>query len=162
MSMREEAGMMQRADLHLVSADEAELISRIAELDKRSVGADAWSAETLAEECRRDGGYVLACTDENGALAGFAVFSSVLDEGCLNSIAVSEAYRRQGIGRLIIGKMTEIFAESGIKTISLEVRESNTAAVTLYERCGFHKAGIRRNFYREPKENAIIYLKGLS
>ena len=111
MSMREEAGMMQRADLHLVSADEAELISRIAELDKRSVGADAWSAETLAEECSRDGGYVLACTDENGALAGFAVFSSVLDEGCLNSIAVSEAYRRQGIGRLIIGKMTEIFAD---------------------------------------------------
>ena len=86
----------------------------------------------------------------------------MLDEGCLNSIAVSEAYRRQGIGRLIIGKMTEIFAESGIKTISLEVRESNTAAVTLYERCGFQKAGIRRDFYREPKENAIIYLKGLS
>ena len=162
MSMREEAGMMQRADLHLVSADESALISEIAELDRRSVGADAWSAETLAEECERDGGYVLAYTDENGALAGFAVFSSVLDEGCLNSIAVSETCRRRGAGTKIIEKMTEILAEKGVKTISLEVRESNTAAVTLYERCGFQRAGIRRNFYREPKENAVIYLKGLS
>lgn len=160
--MKEEAGMMQRADLHLVSVDETELITQMAELDARSVGADAWSAGTLAEECMRDGGYVLACTDENGVLAGFAVFSSVLDEGCLNSIAVSEGQRRQGIGRLLIEKMAEILYRKGVKTVSLEVRESNTAAVTLYERCGFHKAGIRRGFYREPKENAIIYLKGLS
>lgn len=150
--------MMQRADFRLVRPDETALIREIAALDRLSVGADAWSEDSLSEECGRDGGFVLACLTSNSELCGFAVFSAVLDEGCLNSIAVSEGFRRQHIGEGLISKMFEILRKQGVKTVSLEVRESNAAARGLYEKSGFSCQGVRKNFYREPRENAAIYL----
>lgn len=150
--------MMQRVEFRLVRPDETAVIREIAELDRLSVGADAWSEKSLAEECGRDGGFVLACLTETGELCGFAVFSAVSDEGCLNSIAVGERFRRQHIGERLILEMTEILRENGVKMLSLEVRESNLAARGLYEKSGFSCRGIRKNFYREPRENAAIYL----
>lgn len=151
--------MMQRVEFRLVRPDENALIREIAALDRLSVGADAWSEDTLSEECGRDGGFVLACLRSNGELCGFAVFSAVLDEGCLNSIAVSEGFRRQHIGEGLISEMFEILRKQGVKTVSLEVRESNAAARGLYEKSGFSCQGVRKNFYREPRENAAIYTK---
>lgn len=155
----EEAGMMQRVEFRLVRPDENALIREIAALDRLSVGADAWSEDTLSEECGRDGGFVLACLTDKAELCGFAVFSAVLDEGCLNSIAVCERFRRQHIGEGLISEMTEILRKQGVKTVSLEVRESNAAARGLYEKSGFSCQGVRKNFYREPRENAVIYTK---
>lgn len=154
----EEVGMMQRVEFRLVRPEETALIREIAALDRLSVGADAWSEDTLAEECGRDGGFVLACLTANLELCGFAVFSAVLDEGCLNSIAVGERFRRQHIGERLISEMVEILRSRGVKMISLEVRESNAAARGLYEKSGFSCQGVRKNFYREPRENAAIYL----
>lgn len=154
----EEAGMMQRVEFRLVRPEENALIRDIAALDRLSVGADAWSEDSLAEECGRDGGFVLACLTENAELCGFTVFSAVLDEGCLNSIAVGERFRRQHIGEGLISEMMEILRSRGVKTVSLEVRESNAAARGLYEKSGFSFRGVRKNFYREPRENAAIYL----
>lgn len=153
----EEAGMMQRVEFRLVRPEEAALIREIAALDRLSVGADAWSEDSLSEECGRDGGFVLACLRSNGELCGFAVFSAVLDEGCLNSIAVGERFRRQHIGEGLISEMVEILRSRGVQTVSLEVRESNAAARGLYEKAGFSCQGVRKNFYREPRENAAIY-----
>ncbi|MBP0964321.1 MAG: ribosomal protein S18-alanine N-acetyltransferase [Oscillospiraceae bacterium] len=150
--------MMQRVEFRLVRPEETALIREVAALDRLSVGADAWSEDTLSEECGRDGGFVLACLTENAELCGFAVFSTVLDEGCLNSIAVGEGFRRQHIGEGLISEMTEILRSRGVKMISLEVRESNAAARGLYEKSGFTCRGVRKNFYRGPKENAAIYL----
>ena len=150
--------MMQRVEFRLVRPEETALIREIAALDRLSVGADAWSEDTLSEECGRDGGFVLACLTANHELCGFAVFSAVLDEGCLNSIAVGERFRRQHIGERLISEMVEILRSRGVKMISLEVRESNAAARGLYEKSGFTCRGIRKNFYREPRENAAIYL----
>lgn len=155
----EEAGMMQRVEFRLVRPDENALIREIAALDRLSVGADAWSEDTLSEECGRDGGFVLACLTPNSEICGFAVFSAVLDEGCINSIAVSEGFRRQHIGEGLISEMFEILRKQGVKTVSLEVRESNAAARGLYEKSGFSCQGVRKNFYREPRENAAIYTK---
>ena len=155
----EEAGMMQRVEFRLVRPHEKVLIREIAALDRLSVGADAWSEDTLSEECGRDGGFVLACLTPNSEICGFAVFSAVLDEGCLNSIAVSEGFRRQHIGEGLISEMFEILRKQGVKTVSLEVRESNAAARGLYEKSGFSCQGVRKNFYREPRENAAIYTK---
>ncbi len=150
--------MMQRVEFRLVRPEETALIRDIAALDRLSVGADAWSEDSLSEECGRDGGYVLACLTPNAELCGFAVFSAVLDEGCLNSIAVCERFRRQHIGEGLISEMIEILRKQGVKTVSLEVRESNAAARGLYEKSGFTCRGGRKNFYREPRENAAIYL----
>lgn len=149
--------MMQRVEFRLVRPEETALIREIAALDRLSVGADAWSEDTLSEECGRDGGFVLACLTPNAELCGFAVFSAVLDEGCLNSIAVCEGFRRQHIGEGLISEMFEILRKQGVKTVSLEVRESNAAARGLYEKAGFSCQGVRKNFYREPRENAVIY-----
>lgn len=151
--------MMQRVEFRLVRPDENALIREIAALDRLSVGADAWSEDTLSEECGRDGGFVLACLTPNSEICGFAVFSAVLDEGCINSIAVSEGFRRQHIGEGLISEMFEILRKQGVKTVSLEVRESNAAARGLYEKSGFSCQGVRKNFYREPRENAAIYTK---
>ena len=81
---------------------------------------------------------------------------TVLDEGQITNIAVDPAYRRRGYGSMIVGALIKHSKDNGIENISLEVRESNLAAIALYDSLGFEARGIRKNFYRSPAENAKV------
>ena len=93
-----------------------------------------------------DGGHVLA----------YGGMMTVLDEGQITNIAVDPEHRRRGYGGMIVGALIEFAAANGIENISLEVRESNVAAIALYTSFGFEGRGVRKNFYRSPAENAIV------
>lgn len=102
---------------------------------------------------------IFVVAEEQGEIAGYCGMYTSFQEGEIVNVAVAEKYRRQGVA----GRMLEfLFFESLKKEVSsffLEVRESNTAAIGLYECFGFRQIGLRKNFYEKPREHALIMWK---
>lgn len=94
-------------------------------------------------------------------VAGYAAVFCAADEGNLVSIGVRPEYREMGIARELLDICYEMASARGVTSIFLEVRESNEAAIGLYETEGFEKTGKRPGFYREPTEDALLYRKQL-
>lgn len=92
-------------------------------------------------------------------VVGFAGMQQVLDEGYITNIAVAESCRRKGLGRAMLGALIDHCRESGASFLTLEVRQSNAPAIALYESMGFLPEGRRKNFYRQPTEDAILMTK---
>lgn len=124
----------------------------MAEIEKECI-PDPWSLRSFESEYGRDGAIFLTA-EENGEVCGFITASRVLDEVSIFNVAVTEKYRRRGIAQALMEKLAEISADSAF--ITLEVRESNNAARRLYEKLGYKEVGIRKNFYADPTENAIL------
>ena len=94
--------------------------------------------------------------DASGALAAYCACWMVFDELHINSLAVEEALRRRGIARRLLQHVLADARRSGAKSATLEVRQSNHAARRLYEGLGFHVEGVRRDYYQDPREDALI------
>ena len=122
--------------------------------------ADPWTREGLREELDNPCACFLTAVDETGTAAGYIGCHTVLDEGYIANVAVSPAFRRQGIGRMLV---QELLARSeALAFVTLEVRASNAPAIALYTGCGFVPVGTRKNFYSHPAEDALLmtaYLK---
>ena len=117
-----------------------------------------WSEKSFSDEAEnRLAKYFVAM--ENGKILGYGGIWLVADEGQITNIAVLPEYRGRGIASKLLKKLIE-YAEG--KSIVLEVRESNLAAISLYEKHGFKNVGVRKNFYHSPVENAIIMIRGES
>ena len=125
-----------------------------AETEAVSLGAEGWTADSIRETLALNGHYFAAY--KNGNFAGHGGYTSVLDEGYITNIAVSPKFRRQGIGFKITEALIENAKSLKLSFLSLEVRESNTAAISLYKKLDFSVEGRRKNFYNDPKEDAII------
>ena len=93
---------------------------------------------------------------KEGALIGYVIFYYVLDEGEIARIAVSPFHRRQGVAEEIFYGLLRFCAEKEIERILLDVRKSNDAAIAFYRKSGFSEDGIRKKFYDNPKEDAIL------
>ena len=129
----------------------------LSELDRKCFGAEGWSPAAFEEGAKRDGGIVLAafCGEKlTGLFAGF----TAADTGEILSLAVEEDCRGQGIAKALLSEFMSLIPDE-VTTIALEVRQSNAAAISLYNSFGFIKEGIRRRFYRDPVEDADIMVK---
>jgi ribosomal-protein-alanine N-acetyltransferase len=80
----------------------------------------------------------------------------VFDELHLNSVAVDDRWRRQGAARLLLRHVLAEAAAAGARSATLEVRRSNTAALALYDALGFKVEAVRRDYYQDPREDALI------
>ena len=118
-----------------------------------------WSRESLALLCGEGAVGFAAIDKESGDVLAYGGMLTVLDEGQITNIATHPDARRQGLGERVTRALVEYGENNGISFFSLEVRESNFAAIALYEKLGFKKAGIRKNFYKLPVENAVIMIK---
>lgn len=96
---------------------------------------------------------------ESDVLAGYYAAGQVADEGELMSICVLPEFRGRGFGKMLLNHMEETLKQLGSVQIFLEVRESNRSARNLYSSSGFKEMGIRRNYYSNNGENAIIMMK---
>ena len=94
--------------------------------------------------------------EEEGKLVGYCGIVTVLYEGDIVKVAVSGKYQRRGVGRRLLQGTMEKMREKGVRVFHLEVRESNQAAVGLYEKLGFVRDGTRKNYYENPVEDAIL------
>ena len=136
-----------------------EHLEGVAELE-RLCFAEPWSAKAL-ELLLGEGAFALVCIEERNVLA-YGGMLSVLDEGQITNVAVHPDHRRRGLGRRVLQAMLDEAARRGLREVSLEVRASNLAAITLYEKTGFACVGRRRNFYKHPTEDALVMLRGRS
>ncbi|MBQ8967054.1 ribosomal protein S18-alanine N-acetyltransferase [Ruminococcus sp.] len=133
----------------------AENTAAAAELSAKCL-KEAWSESTLAAQLKNPHDHtVIAYAD--GVAAGFLSVWCVAGEAEINNICVLPEYRRQGIAKTMLAHAAQELTEAGRWV--LEVRESNAAAIALYESLGFQKAGLRKNFYDSPTENALIMAK---
>lgn len=133
------------------------VFDNLSALDKICVGADGWSAQDFLDEAAKEGGIVLAALDGDriiGAVAGF----TASDTGEILTVATAPEYRHKGIARKLLTEFFSLIPDE-TETIALEVRQSNTAAIALYESFGFEKAGVRKRFYCDPVEDADIMVK---
>ena len=116
------------------------------------------SKEDLIEQLKNSTNVFFAATENNSAL-GYIGMSVVIDEGYFYNLAVDENYRQQGVGTALINALTEYGKANNFRLISLEVRESNQKAISLYSKSGFVNVGVRKNYYSAPKENAVLMTK---
>ena len=122
--------------------------------------AEPWSEEGILEAYRLGTKFFVAETDNK--LIGYIGIKAVIDEGYITNIAVFPQYRRKGVASALLNKVFAFAKEKRLSFASLEVRPSNTAAVSLYEKTGFKKEGRRKDFYRLPREDALIMTKRFS
>ncbi|MBQ6181820.1 MAG: ribosomal protein S18-alanine N-acetyltransferase [Ruminococcus sp.] len=136
-----------------------DIFDQLSALDKLCVGAEGWSAESFRSEAEKDNGHVLYIMDGQCVIALLSGYHAV-GEGDITSVAVHPDYRRRGLAESLI-KEFERSLPADTESIFLEVRESNAPAIALYEKCGFIRLAVRRNFYDSPRENAVVMEKKL-
>ncbi|MCK5757651.1 MAG: ribosomal protein S18-alanine N-acetyltransferase [Clostridiales bacterium] len=128
---------------------------------EESVFPVPWSYESIAQDvCEHEiAVYIVGlCKDE---VVSYAGLWHVLEESHVTNIAVKKGYRKRGIGKKTINILLDAARKLDVKTVTLEVRESNIAAIGLYEKVGFFKAGRRKKYYTDNFEDAIIMNKVL-
>ena len=117
-----------------------------------------WTKEGFFTFLTRDDAMFLV-VEEKEQILGYCGLLMVLDEGDVLNVAVRKDRQREGIGNFLMESMMRLAAERGINIIHLEVRKGNETAVRLYERLGFKKDGIRKGYYTDPVEDAILMTK---
>ena len=127
----------------------------IAELEKDCF-SHPWSEAAVLESHQNNTLFLLF--EEEGRLLGYAGMQTVLSEGNITNVAVTASARKKGVGSALIDALIVYAKEHGISLIALEVRESNLAAKRLYEKKGFSAVGIRKRFYSDPTEDAVIMI----
>ena len=132
-------------------------VPQVAELEKLCF-SDPWSEQSIASELDN----ILALwyvALEDDRVVGYIGSQTVCGETDVMNIAVHPDYRRRGIGQILIEELIREVKNLGSISLTLEVRDSNIAAVSLYEKLGFSQVGLRKNYYRNPKEDARILRK---
>jgi len=130
---------------------------------ERASFSDPWTEESFTTALSLDRMRVLVAetpASENGdgasELAGYVVALVIGPEAEIADLAVAPDWRQRGIGRALLARSVAELVAVGVRTLYLEVRESNAAARTLYETHGFRSVGRRRGYYRQPVEDALL------
>ena len=132
-------------------------VSQIAELEKLCF-SDPWSEKSIETELTCRLSLWLVALEED-KVVGYVGSQTVIDETDMMNIAVHPDYRRQGIAEKLIDALISALKEKGSRGLMLEVRASNESAIALYQKLGFIQVGRRPNYYRNPKEDALILRK---
>jgi len=134
----------------------ADDIEQVVEIEAQAYGEHHWSKSSFYDEMSNNLAKYYSAKNEDGLLIGYAGTWHIIDEGHITTIAVRKDYQRQHIGEAIITKIIEDCYKNGIKYLTLEVRESNQPAISLYQKYGFQSLGTRKGYYQDNNENALI------
>ena len=138
---------------HLTAAD----IDELCALERRCF-SDAWSRQSLLFELTDEHRIYIGLFDGQQLTAAAGLFF-LLDTGEILTVATDPAYRRHGLAKTLLHELLDSAKKKGLKTLHLEVRVSNAAAITLYEALGFVTVSRRRNYYEQPAEDALVLQK---
>ena len=137
-----------------------EHLSQAAEIE-RLCFSDPWSEKMLAEHLANPCSLTLAAVDGVGRLLGYVGLLAVVDEGYITNVAVRPDCRCQGVASSLLQALEARGRARNLTFLTLEVRQSNAPARALYEKLGYLQAGLRRNYYENPREDAVIMTKTL-
>jgi ribosomal-protein-alanine N-acetyltransferase len=132
-------------------------LEALAQLEKLCF-SNPWSYGSLYEELQNPAAAFFTA-ELGGRPVGYAGMTYVLDEGYIANVAVHPDFRRRGVATALLKKLYDFALEKGLAMLTLEVRASNLDAIKIYENAGFVRAGVRRGFYENPREDALIMTK---
>lgn len=134
-------------------------IEQIVEIENQSFKVP-WKVNDFIETLEYENIVFLAAKDDSNVVGYCGIYMSV-DQADIANIAVSLLYRGKGIAQKLVDGVLEIAKERAIKEVFLEVRQSNAKAIGLYKKMGFEQIGIRKSYYSNPKEDALLMMKGI-
>ena len=137
----------------------AQHVAQVAALEKMCF-ADPWSENSVAAELEHDYSVWIVALEEK-EVVGYVGAQVSFEEADMMNVAVHPDHRRKGIAEAVIQELIAQLKQRQCEGLSLEVRASNTPAITLYEKMEFIQVGLRKNYYRNPKEDALILRKPL-
>ena len=132
-------------------------VSQVAQLEKLCFSMP-WSENSIRYELTNQLALWLVAVDGD-VVAGYVGSQSVMGEADMMNLAVLPDYRRKGIGEMLVKRLVEELTANAVSSLTLEVRASNTGAIELYNKLGFAQVGRRPNYYKNPKEDALILRK---
>ena len=135
----------------------SEHLEQVCKIEKECF-SHPWSLQSLESELNNDTSYFLVAT-ENDEVFGYIGMSVVIDEGYIFNVAVNVKHRKKGVATALVNELVTYGKKNNFYFITLEVRESNEKAKSLYSKFGFVKVGERKDYYSDPKENAILMTK---
>ena len=143
-------------ELRLLGVGDLDAVERI---ERESYPAP-WSRSMFAGELAKPGSLCIGAFDSGAELTGFLVVSRYVDAWHVMNLAVAPENRRVGLATTLMQQLFEQTADDGNRGYTLEVRVSNAEAIRLYERLGFAAKGVRRGYYTDNREDALIMWKG--
>jgi len=139
-------------ELRRLEANDLDVVEEI----ERASYPTPWSRAMFAAELQKPSSLAIGAYHDSGELVGYAIVSRYVDAWHVMNIAVVPEFRRRGIGKSLLERLFEVTAADPRRGYTLEVRVSNTEAIRLYERLGFEARGIRRGYYTDNREDALI------
>ena len=144
-----------RVDIRRLTLGELSDIERI----EQRVYPTPWSRSMFAGELAKPSSICLGAFDEKGPLAGYLIVSRYVDAWHVMNLAVDLDHRRAGVANRLLDALFDLTGGDAHRGYTLEVRVSNKAAIALYERNGFETSGLRRGYYTDNREDALIMWK---
>lgn len=132
-------------------------LDRVMEIERESFSVP-WTRQDFIESINKSTALYLVAESEQ-TVVGYCGLWGVIDEGQINNVAVCKEYRGQSVGTRLLEALLLEGTKEGLLAYTLEVRTSNLPAISLYKKIGFEEAGIRKNYYTNPKEDALIMWK---
>ncbi len=130
-------------------------ILRISEMEQECFPQEPWSYKMLVSSFQTESFFGLVAED-GGEIAGYGGITIAADSADVDNIAVAEQYRRGGVGTAILNGLCNLAASKGAKEIFLEVRVSNSAAMSMYLKCGFKGAYARTRYYSDGEDCLVM------
>lgn len=143
------------SELKFCAIDDLKYADVLYELELICFPDDPWSYDSFIVPFKSDISAVYA-VKSGEAIIAYSIVNMIEDEAEILNFAVIPEMRKQGIGRMLLSGIIESCRNNGIENFYLEVRESNVPAIRLYESFGFEKYNFRKNYYRNPTENAVL------
>ena len=131
-------------------------VDDVVKLEALSYGEHHWSKESFYNELENNLAYYYCAVDENNRLIGYAGCWHIFEEAHITTLSVHPDFRNHGVAQKLIFAIIDDCYKAKIKYFTLEVRESNVAAISLYEKNGFKAIGTRKGYYQDNNENALI------
>lgn len=125
-------------------------------IEEKAYGEHHWSKDSFLQELNNDLAWYYSLFNEKGELVAYAGTWHILEEAHITNIAVDKDHRRKGYGEALLKYILDDCYKEMIKYLTLEVRVSNKAAIGLYEKYGFRSFGIRKKYYQDNNEDAMI------
>jgi len=128
---------------------------------ERASFSDPWSREMFRSEILVGGGTYARFAEQDGVLVGYLCAVLVEDEAHVGNLAVDPTERRRGVAQMLLDDLVQAARTAGAVRVTLEVRETNESARKFYYKNNFIDVAIRKNYYRNPNEDAIVMLRSL-
>ncbi len=145
---------MSNITIRRMAESDLEIVSSI----EREIFTDPWSVNAFKTDLQNEMAFPMVAEFES-KIVGYSNIYIVAGEAQIGNFAVASGFRKRGVGKLLMNEIMDKASENKCHVIFLEVRESNTPAVELYKSYGFSSAGQRKDYYSNPKENAILMVK---